>query len=245
MQRAETLRPAVRGAEVVVQSANFPNYPMEQPKRGWTFESFDGEGTERLVAAARAESVSRFVFIGGAASSHDPPRPYMRAIRRGEQAVLDSGLEAACIEPTLVFGPNDHGLNRILRLARHLPVLPVPGGQQLHQPLFSRDLGELVAMSAPIGGPQGRFPIGGPDQFTLDQVIQTLLRVAGVRRRTIPIPIQSMDLLGAVFEKLPGGVITRRGAQFLGDDFVADNTATLSSFPIKLTSLEDGLRSYL
>jgi NADH dehydrogenase len=218
---------------------------MEQPRKGWTFESFDGEGTERLVAAARAESVSRFVFIGGAGSSYDPPRPYMRAIRRGEQAVLESGLEAACVEPTLVFGPNDHGLNRILKLAKHLPVLPVPGGQQLHQPLFSHDLGELVAMSTQMGAPQGRFPIGGPEQFTLEKMIQTLLRVAGVRRGTIPIPIRSMHILGAVFEKFPGGVITRRGAQFLGDDFVADNTATLSSFPIRLTSLEDGLRSYL
>jgi NADH dehydrogenase len=197
------------------------------------------------VAAAGAESVSRYVFIGGAGAAPDPARPYMEAIWRGEEAVLSSGLSGVCIEPTLVFGPTDHGLNRILRLARLVPVLPVPGGRQLHQPLFSTDLGELVARSVDPTGPEGRFAIGGPERLTLQEMIRTLLRVAGLKRRTVRVPLTTMAAAGAVFEKLPGGLVTRRAAQFLGEDFVADNSAALAAFPIELSSLADGLGSYL
>lgn len=245
MLRRETLRPAVRGAEVVIQSANFPNYPMERPQRGWTFEAFDGEGTERLVAAAEAEGVRRYIFIAGAGVSPDNDRPYMRAIWRGEQAVLGSTMEGACVEPTLVFGRRDHGLNRILRVARMLPALPVPGGFQVHQPVFADDLGQLVARCAAIGAPRGRFAIGGPDRMSLEEMLRSLLRVAGLRRATFRVPVQSVELAGSVLERLPRPLVTRRGAEFLSDDFVADNTAILAAFPMDLTSLEAGLRTYL
>ena len=55
----ESLRLAVHGADVVVQSANFPGYPIERPRLGHSFERYDGAGTERLAGAGAAGGVRR------------------------------------------------------------------------------------------------------------------------------------------------------------------------------------------
>ncbi len=245
MLRPETLRPAVRGADVVVQSANFPNYPMERPRRGWTFQAFDRFGTERLLDAATKEGVRRFIFVGGCGAVPDDNRPYLKAIWQGEQAVLGSTMEKVCVEPTLVFGPTDHGLNRVLRLARRVPVLPLPGGYQLHQPIFADDLAALIVHAAGPDAPEGCFPIGGPDRMTMEQMVRVLMKVAGISRPVVRFPMSAFVPLGSVLGHAPGAPLTRHGAEFLGEDFIADNTAVLAQFPLPLTGFEDGLRRYI
>ena len=39
-----SLAPALSGADVVVQALTFPTFPVERPRRGYTFEAFDGRG---------------------------------------------------------------------------------------------------------------------------------------------------------------------------------------------------------
>lgn len=248
---AETLGPAIAGADVVIQTANFPNYPMERPRRGWTFAEFDFRGTQRLVVAAQRAGVRRFVFISGAGVHRSlptgaPRRPYFQALAGGEQAVMDSGMEAACIEPTVVVTPTDNGLNRILRVARRVPmVLPVPGGDQIHQPLWGDDLARMVVQASELGAPEGVFELGGPQRMPLTQMLRTLLEVAGLRRRLLTVPLWVPRAVGSIAELMPGGLLTREGAVFLGEDFVADNTAALSTFDLRLHDLESTLRGYV
>ncbi|MGE3273344.1 MAG: SDR family oxidoreductase, partial [Chloroflexota bacterium] len=41
---AASLEAATRGVDVVVHSVQFPNHPVENPRKGWTYEKIDGEG---------------------------------------------------------------------------------------------------------------------------------------------------------------------------------------------------------
>ena len=65
VQRPATLPAAVDGAEVVVQALAFPGFPVEKPSKGYTFEEFEHHGTERLVGAAAAAGVRRYVYVSG------------------------------------------------------------------------------------------------------------------------------------------------------------------------------------
>ena len=56
-----SLDAATKGIDVVVHSVQFPNHPVENPRKGWTYEKIDGEGTERMAAAAAKNGVKRFV----------------------------------------------------------------------------------------------------------------------------------------------------------------------------------------
>src|SRR6266536_756200 len=66
VQDAGSLRQAVTGAEAVVQALTFPTFPVEKPRKGYTFEEFDHLGTERLVRAAAAAGVKKYVYASGA-----------------------------------------------------------------------------------------------------------------------------------------------------------------------------------
>ena len=45
------------GIEAVVGCQQFPNSPIENPGKGYTFENVDAVGTENLVTAAKAAGV--------------------------------------------------------------------------------------------------------------------------------------------------------------------------------------------
>lgn len=241
-----TLPAAVRGAEVVVQSANFPTYPIEKPRRGQTFMAYDGVGAERLVAAAAAEGVRRFVFVAGAGARSGAPKPYWEALRRGEDAVLGSAMEGVCVEPTLVFGSRDRGLNRILAFARRTHVVPlVGGGSELHQPVFQADVAELVLRALPSGAPQGAFAIGGPERLTMRELIRRALALADVRAHVVPVPVRLARSGAALLARLPGELLSPAAIDFILEDFVADLAPLREAFSLPLTPLDAGLRTYL
>jgi nucleoside-diphosphate-sugar epimerase len=241
----QSLDAAIEGAEVVVQSGMFPTYPIEKPKLRHTFMQFDGVGTEHLVAAARRAGVRRYVYISGAGIPASP-RIYYQAILRGEHAVQNSGMETVCIRPTLVYGPRDRGLNRILAAAKKLPVLPLVGpGSQLEQPVYVNDVGEVARQAVAPGAPQGVFEIGGPERFTIDEMLLRFFKHVGFRRGIVHIPYRVARFGALLLERLPGPPLTTNAIDFLMEDFIADTGPLLAAFNLRLTPFEEGLSKYL
>lgn len=245
MLEPQSLHCAIEGAEVVVQSGMFPTYPIEKPKLRHTFMQFDGLGTEYLVAAARKAGVRRYVYISGAGITASP-RVYYQAILRGESAVQNSGMQAVCIRPTLVYGPKDRGLNRILSVARKLPVLPLVGpGSQLEQPVYVNDVGDVVRQAVAVDAPQGVFEIGGPERFTIDEMLRRFFKHVGLMRVLVHIPYRCARFGAFLLERLPGPPLTTNAIDFLMEDFIADTKPLLSSFNLRLTPFEEGLSKYI
>jgi uncharacterized protein YbjT (DUF2867 family) len=223
----------------------FPTYPIEKPKRRHTFMEFDGAGTERLVNAARKAGVRRYVYISGAGIPASP-KIYFQAILRGESAVQNSGMEAVCIRPAFVYGPNDRGLNRILSAARKLPVLPLVGpGSQLEQPVYVNDVAEVVRQAVAVDAPQGIFEIGGPERFTLDEMLRRFFRQVGLKCNVVHIPYSLARFGALLLERFPGSPLTMNAIDFLLEDFIADTRPLLSTFNLRLTPFEEGLSKYI
>ena len=246
MRDPETLDATMAGAEIVVQSAMFSTYPVEKPRKGHTFMAFDGEGTENLVAAAAKAGVKRYIYIGGAGCKPNSPQPYFKAIYRGEQAVLDSSMESVVISPTLVYGPRDRGLNVVVSVSRKLPFLPIVGnGGSMEQPVAVQDVGKVVAQAAHVGGPAGKYEIGGPDRMTLKDTIRHVFDVVGLKRPLVHVP-KWMALFGAsILQYFPGTPLTVNAVHFITEDFISDNEPLLATFDMELTSFDEGIRRYM
>ncbi|MFF2654974.1 NAD-dependent epimerase/dehydratase family protein [Streptomyces sp. NPDC058045] len=241
-----TLGPAVEGADVVVQSANFPNYPFENPRQGHSFLEYDGLGTERLVRAARAAGVRRYVFVAGVGVTENPVKPYYQAIRRGELAVADSGMEHVTVRPAFVYGPRDNGINRVIRACRYLPVLPLPGrGEQNHQPVSVDDVGRLVARASQPGAPEGAFEIGGPERMTMASMLTTALELVGRKRPVVNVADGVARSGARLLATLPGSLLTPNALDFMQEDFVADLEPLQKHYEMRLTPYLEGLRDYL
>ena len=247
VQRPETLRAAVAGADVVVQALTFPTFPVEKPSKGYTFEEFEHRGTERLVRAAAEGGVRRYVYVSGVGAAPGAEKVWHRAKWAGERAVLGSSMSACVLRPSWVYGAGDRALNRFVAFARRGPAVPVIGdGLQRVQPVFVEDLAEVVARAAAVDGPTGVFEVGGPEVMTMNDVLAEVLRALGRRKRLVHLPPVLPKAAGAVVSVLPKPPLSPSAVDFATGDAVADTAGLLAAFPgLRFRSLAEGLATYL
>lgn len=244
---AATLGEALEGAQVVVDAVQFPNMPVENASKGFTFENIDLRGTQRLVDAAVAAGASLFIGLSGVGASADAPYHWLRYKSQEEDYIRASGLPFVIFRPSWIYGPRDVSLNRFLGFSRWLPFVPVIGdGKTRINPLFVGDLGAVVAAAIARPDVYGRtFEVGGPAVMTMDEVVRTALRVLGRRRFLLHAPKAVMKLAGSVAAHLPGPPLTADAVEFITMDGVADNAAIEGALGPRLTPLRDGLATYL
>jgi uncharacterized protein YbjT (DUF2867 family) len=241
-----SLEGAVGGVEAVIQTLTFSTFPVERPRKRYTFEEFDHLGTERLVAAAAGNGVARFVFCSGAGAAPDAPKVWFRAKWEGEEAVRASGMDHVIMRPSWVYGPGDRALNKFVAFHRWLPFVPVIGdGHQRLQPVFVEDVAEALTQAAAAAGPTGTFEIGGPDVTDMDEVLAVMMEVRGKRKPLIHLRPALPKLAGFFLQFLPRPPLSPDAVDFATGDALADTGALLAAFDLRLTPLREGLATYL
>jgi uncharacterized protein YbjT (DUF2867 family)/ligand-binding SRPBCC domain-containing protein len=238
---------ALAGVDALVLALAFPNAPMEDPAKGFTYERVDGDGTTALAGAAARAGVGRLVYISGAGAAEHADRHWFRAKWRAEQAVRSSGITYTIIRPTWIYGPGDVSLNRFLRFARWLPFVPLTGsGSQLLAPVFIDDVARLAADSLREPAAADHvFELGGPETLTMRQIVSIALNVAGTRRPILPAPASLLRLGAQLIQHLPGRLLTPDGVDFVNQPATVDVGPLLAAMPRRLTPLREGLATYL
>lgn len=243
----DSLIEALSGADAVVDAAQFPGSPIENPKKGYTFENIDYNGTKNLVDAAKAAGVRRFIGISGAGADEHGKYHWLQFKWKEEQHIKASGLDYTIFRASWLFGPRDVALNRFMGFAKFLPFIPVIGnGKTRISPLFVNDLGAHI--NAALGKPEtaGKlFEIGGPAVLTMDEVVKTALNASGKKRFLLHQPVPLMKLIAGIVQFAPGRPLTPDAIDFITMDGVVDNTELQKAFGLPLTPLADGVATYL
>jgi uncharacterized protein YbjT (DUF2867 family) len=239
---AASLEGAIAGAQVAINTAQFDGYPVENPRRGLTFERVDYGGTVAMIAAARKTGVARIIYISGAAASEQSQQPGFRAKGRAERAIRESGLDYTIFRPSLVYGSDDRVTNLLVRTLKYSPVFAIPGtGKQMLQPVAAEDLATCVAMAAGGNGRNAAFDIGGPEAMTFDEFVAIVMELSGYWRPIVHVPEAAMRLFGAAAELLPTPLFSRDAVDFLLADNRCDNGPLIGEFGIKLTPPRAGM----
>ena len=243
----DSLQRAMAGIEAVVNCVQFPTSPIEIPRRGWTFEAIDYQGTVNQVNAAKAAGVGRFVFVSGAGAAPNASRHWFRFKYQAEEYLRQSGLEWVVVRPTWVYGRDDHALNRLLGFTKFLPVLPLFGnGKQSMQPVFIEDVGEVVGEAATKSEAANQlFELGGPEVMSMNAVLETAMDVAGRKRPILHQPMVLGKLLGTLAGLLPTPPLSADAIEFIAAPAVADTANLQRVFSPSLASLREGLSTYL
>jgi NADH dehydrogenase len=178
-----SFRNALRGVTTVVHLAAAIR---DQPRA--SIEELNGIATWRMVQAAEAAGVRRFVFFSAlSASAHDRTR-FLRAKALAEQAVLASDLEHVVVAPSIVYAPGDVFMTLLSRMAL-APVVPVSGsGRARYQPIWAEDVARCVTALLEEDAPRVRYELAGPETLDYTQITTLLLRAAGRPRRLIHVP---------------------------------------------------------
>jgi uncharacterized protein YbjT (DUF2867 family) len=177
-------RQALRGVDTVIHLAaairDQPRAPVEE---------LNGLATARLLRAAEAMGVERFVFFSALGASEFQRTRFFRAKALAEKAVLSSSLAGTVFAPSIVYDPHDPWVTLMRRLAL-LPVMPISGsGQARYQPIWARDVARCVGAALADSDAPQRIELAGPEALSYDQIAKTIARSTGRERPLLHVPL--------------------------------------------------------
>ena len=178
-----SFRNALRGVDTVVHlAASIRDQPLA------SIEELNALATLRLVRAAERAGVERFVFFSAMNATHHSRTRFFRAKALAEEAVEESSLSTLIFRPSIIYTPGDPWLTLLDRLAR-LPAVPISGsGRARFQPVWADDVADAV-MAALSNGAAAGFELAGPEVLSYNDIVRTVLRAGGRRRRLLHVPL--------------------------------------------------------
>jgi NADH dehydrogenase len=246
LRHAGSVAAAVRDAHTVV---NLVGILYERGRQ--RFEAVHTAGAE-AVAVAAAQQGASLVHMSALAVDRNERSAYARSKLAGERAVLAALPSATILRPSGVFGPEDEFLNRFAALARLAPVLPlIGGGRTKFQPVFAGDVGAAVA--AAVAGattPGAIYELGGPEVFTLREIMRYVLQTIERRRLLLPLPFGIAKFKAFFLQMLPTPPLTPDQVELLRTDNVVSDAAvreqrTLRGLGITPESMQAIVPAYL
>jgi len=164
--------------------------------------------TSAAALQALASGPRRVLVFSSNNVAIDPAAATYAALAAAEQAVRTQYPDALIVRPTLIYGdPRLAALTQLMRLARHSPLLPLPGsGRARLQPVYYEDLGALAAGLIETGAAGGVYAAGGPDVVTFRELYRWIAAACGSRSAPVSLPKWALRLGAALLrDRFPLG----------------------------------------
>jgi NADH dehydrogenase len=212
-----TVAAAIAGAEIVVNAVS-----AYVETGDVTYSAIHVHGAGNIAAACQQESVPRLVHISGIGANPASQSKYIRARGLGELAVQNAFPPVTILRPSVLFALDEGLLGVLEKLAQSTPIIPLIGGGRTRlQPVHVNDVAEAVYQSLRHPDAVGKtYELGGPETYTIRQILGLLLARKGRSRRFISIPFALASPLARVLERFPGAPLTVAQVDLLRDDNV-------------------------
>jgi uncharacterized protein YbjT (DUF2867 family) len=123
LDQTDSLAALCEGADALIHIAGLINAPNRAG-----FAAVNVGGTARMIDAARAAGVGRFIHISSLAAREPALSDYGWSKSESEKAVSASGLDWTIVRPPAVYGPGDRETFELFRMAaRGFVALPPAG----------------------------------------------------------------------------------------------------------------------
>ncbi len=253
--QGDTLQPqklasAVQGIETIVHAAFVT--ADRKPLSANYYNGTNVEGTANLIKAAEAAGVKRIIEISGLGTKPDKPGSYMQGRYLAEQLVKESRLDWTIIQPSVLFGKGAPFIKGLTDLIKSAPIVPLIGGGSLKfQPIFVDDVVKVIGHVINHPGESSRkiYTIGGPEQYTFEQIIDELLQASHKQRLKVYAPTPLVAIGAGVMEKmLPKPPLTSAAMTLFSFDNITDINSVERDFGFKPLSFhtylqKEGLQS--
>jgi uncharacterized protein YbjT (DUF2867 family) len=174
-----------------------------------TFKSVHVDLVAKVIAAARTAGVKRLLHMSSVgAHATAAPSKYLRSKGEAEARVRASpaALGWTIFRPSVIFGDGDSLTNRFARLLRLSGgFLPLARAGARFAPISVVDVAEAfrhaVTDKATIGQ---TYELCGPQVMTLEEVVRTTAKVAGLRCSIVRLPDFVSFAQALVMNFLPG-----------------------------------------
>jgi uncharacterized protein YbjT (DUF2867 family) len=175
LETGQGIADAVTGIDVVVHAASSPFKHTRQ---------IDIDGTRLLLEQARAAGVAHVIYISIVGIDRIP-YSYYHAKLAAEELVKNNGIPWSLLRATQFH----YLVDLFFQAATKLPVVTLLPTelqcQSIAESEVANRLCELVA-----AGPRGRLAdLGGPEELTAGEMMDSWLKLPGMHRRVLPLHI--------------------------------------------------------
>lgn len=187
LRDADSLPEAVRGADIIISTANSMARVLEGEK-SLTIADVDVTGHADLIAAAEAAGVERFVFLSFQGSILESDSPFSKAKRATETRLAASPIREVIVRPDMF---QEVWLTPLVSFNWPERKFTIFGkGDSAHRYLAVDDVAAGVVGWALADEPPRLVEFGGPEGLTRNQAVDVFEQALGVpvKRRHIPRP---------------------------------------------------------
>ena len=214
-----SLRSAMEGVEAVVHLV-----AVIRERGGATFDGVNHQGTSNVAQAAREAGAGCLVHLSAVGAVDDHRFPYLRSKWRAEREVVESGVPYTVLRASIQFGEGDEFINTLAGAVKAFPIVPVAGdGKALFQPIAVEEVAECIAQAVDREELRGQtIEIGGPEQLSYNQILDTIARTYRIRRLKAHLPLAVMRRMVWLMERtLPSPPATGHQLDMLAIDNIA------------------------
>ncbi len=183
---------AFADCDVVVNLVGILNEPRDN---GLGFRRAHIELARRVLDACRRQGVARLLHMSALnAHATQGASYYLRSKGEAEGIVLSQSgpdLKVTVFQPSLIVGAGDASLNRFADLLDALPgpFLPLACAESRFAPVWVGDVVEAMVRALDDRRSHGqRYPLCGPEQFTLRELVEKVAAWRGSRKTVVGLP---------------------------------------------------------
>lgn len=198
---------ALKGSDIVINLVG-----ILHDDREFGFERIHHQLPRRIVQICDELGILRLVHMSALQAGARAPSAYLRSKAAGEAAILEYAekLHITIFRPSVIFGRGDHFLNLFATLVKLMPVVALAKPDAKFQPIWVEDVASAFVSSLQNTTTYGKtYELGGPNVYTLRQLVQKVADVLGKKRIIIGLNDSLSMLQGFILGLMPVKLMTR------------------------------------
>lgn len=213
------------------------------PNKDITFERLHTEATANVIEAAKETEVPRLLHMSALGAREDGPTPYLRTKFAAEELVRQSGLNYVIFRPSLIFGRGGEAIKMFGDMVKKYVVPIIGDGQYRFQPVSVNTVAQGFEKGLdPETAKDQTLDVGGPDNVTFDEIMDTLARVMGKSIVKIHMPVLPLRLATSALQHAPGYPLTTDQITMLLEGSTCDEKPFYELLGLEPIFLEQTLR---
>lgn len=211
------------------------------------FDKMHAKLPKRVADICCKQGVKRLLHMSALKADTNAKSAYLRSKAAGEAAVLARADEVnvTVFRPSVIFGRGDQFLGLFASVVKLLPVVAVAKPHARFQPIWVEDVAHVFVVALENVSTYGRsIDLGGPQVYTLQELISFVAFLLGKKRRIVPLNDTLSYYQAYVMEKLPVKLMTRDNLFSMEVDNVCDQPMK-ELFGVPTTALEAVAPEYL
>jgi NADH dehydrogenase len=162
-----------------------------------TYERVHVRGTANVIAAAKANGISRVVMLSFLRARPHCGSPYHESKFAAQELIRTSGLAYTVVKAGVIYGRGDHMLDHISRALFTMPLFAAVGFHQPPlRPIAVQDVAAILAAALTSDELLDQtVAVVGPETLTVREVVHRIAAAAGRRVLVFPMPVAFHRLL--------------------------------------------------